>query len=84
MNDLLRPYLRKFALVFFDDILIYSATVTSHLTHLATVLQILCDNQLVANVNKCQFGTSQIEYLGHIVSAQGVPADPVKVTAIQV
>lgn len=64
MNDILRPFLRKFVLVFFDDILIYSATMTDHVRHLETVLGILVYNQFVANYKKCQFATSKIEYLG--------------------
>lgn len=48
MNDILRPFLRKFALVFFDDILIYS-TVHDHVVHLAKVLTSLQQNKLVAN-----------------------------------
>lgn len=44
MNDLLRPYLRKFVLVFFDDILIYSSTYVDHLSHLHTVLNLLVTN----------------------------------------
>lgn len=82
MNDLLRPHLRKFALVFFDDILVYNPDVSAHITHLDIVLQILADNQMVANLKKCQFGASQLEYLGHIISANGVAADPLKVAAM--
>lgn len=48
-----------------------------------TVLNILVSNQFVANFNKCQFGVSCIEYLGHIVSADGVSADPTKIETMQ-
>jgi hypothetical protein len=49
MNDLFRPFLRKFVLVFFDDILVYSKNVSEHLLHLEQVLSVLLDNCFVAN-----------------------------------
>ena len=68
MNDLFRPYLRKFILVFFDDILVYSKSWEDHLTHLHIVLNILATNELFAKELKCRFGVMQVNYLGHIIS----------------
>jgi hypothetical protein len=82
MNDLLMPFLRKFALVFFDDILVYSPTWDTHLDHLKQVLQALSDHQFFAKISKCQFGVTSVEYLGHIISADGVRADPSKLQAM--
>ena len=56
MNDLFRPYLRKFIVVFFDDILVYSKSWEDHLTQLQIVLQILLTNSLFARESKCRFG----------------------------
>lgn len=56
MNDILKPYLRKFVLVFFDDILIYSRSLEELMKHLATILSVLAENPFVANFKKCQFG----------------------------
>jgi hypothetical protein len=53
MNDLFRPHLQKFMLVFFDDILVYSHTWMDHLSHLHTVLQILSTNHLFVKKLKC-------------------------------
>lgn len=83
MNDLLRPYLRKFILVFFDDILIFSPTWSTHLKHLEQILKLLLQHQFFAKFSKCQFGVRSVEYLGHIISAQGVQADPSKLEAIK-
>jgi hypothetical protein len=82
MNDIFRPCLRKFVLVFFDDILVYSRNLADHLAHLHTVLQILQTNQLFAKGSKCRFGVPEIDYLGHIISADGVRADPTKLVAM--
>ncbi|XP_022007185.1 uncharacterized protein LOC110906345 [Helianthus annuus] len=82
MNDVFRPHLRKFILVFFDDILVYSPSWSDHLQHLALTLQLLRDHHLVAKMSKCVFGQSQVAYLGHIISAQGVSVDPSKIDAI--
>nr|KYP37785.1 Transposon Ty3-I Gag-Pol polyprotein [Cajanus cajan] len=66
MNDLLRPFLRKFVLVFFDDILVYSESFTVHLFHLRSVLQLLSENHYQAKLSKCVFGVQSVAYLGHI------------------
>ncbi|XP_026417003.1 uncharacterized protein LOC113312466 [Papaver somniferum] len=82
MNKIFQPHLRKFILVFFDDILIYSPSLEDHVLHLQITLQILRENQLFANFSKCCFGQSELEYLGHIVTANGVKADPAKISAM--
>ncbi|XP_061347982.1 uncharacterized protein LOC133293431 [Gastrolobium bilobum] len=83
MNDVLRPFLRKFALVFFDDIMIYSKSKWEHLGHLRLIFEVLRSNSLVCNRKKCSFGKDQMEYLGHVITAQGVSADPSKVQAMR-
>jgi hypothetical protein len=83
MNTVLSDYLRKFALVFFDDILIYSTSLSAHVQHLRTVLQVLRDNKLYAKLSKCSFAQEEIEYLGHIISEAGVATDPSKIAIIQ-
>jgi len=69
MNDVLRPYLRRFVLVFFDDILIYSSSWAEHLQHVAIVLRALQDHHLHLKRSKCSFGASSVAYLGHVISA---------------
>jgi len=79
MNHVFKPFLRKFVLAFFDDILVYSRTKEDHLVHLQMVL---LHQQLYAKEVKCRFGCSEIEYLGHIISADGVRADPKKTASM--
>ncbi|KAJ3689395.1 hypothetical protein LUZ61_018559 [Rhynchospora tenuis] len=82
MNNLFKPYLRQFVLVFFDDILIYSKTMSDHVVHVEKALQVLADNRLFAKLSKCEFGVSHIEYLGHIISEEGVATDPHKIDSM--
>jgi hypothetical protein len=72
MNHIFKKKLRKFLLVFFDDLLIYSKTWEDHLKHLDEILSIMEDQSLYAKESKCEFGMTNILYLGHVVSAQGV------------
>nr|XP_009797113.1 PREDICTED: uncharacterized protein LOC104243599 [Nicotiana sylvestris] len=83
MNDIFRPCLRRFVLVFFDDILVYSPDWEAHLEHLELVLSLLRKYQLVAKRSKCLFGQQSVDYLGHVIYAQGLSVDPAKIAAIQ-
>jgi hypothetical protein len=60
MNSIFDPYIRKFVLVFFDDILIYSSCLSTHKKHLATVLLTLRNYDLKAKLSKCTFGQAQV------------------------
>ena len=82
MNDILQPFLRKFVLVFLDDILIYSPTWETHLDHLRKVLEQLRAHQFYLKTSKCSFAQTEIEYLGHVISQQGVATDPTKTSAM--
>lgn len=81
MNNKFRPYLRKFVLVFFDDILVYSKIVGEHVGHLKTVLKFLQHHQLYAKFSKCVFECQEVEYLGHVISKR-VKADPSKILSM--
>ncbi|CAM8905618.1 unnamed protein product [Rhodiola kirilowii] len=83
MNSVFRPFLRKFVLVFFDDILVYSCSWQDHLKHLHQVLSILQLHKLFAKPSKCDVGRHELVFLGHIISAKGVAVDPSKIDAIQ-
>lgn len=78
MNEVFRPLLREYVLVFFDDILIYNRNLSDHLLHLTEVIKLLCPNELKLKKSKCLFGQYSVEYLGHVITAQGVAVDPKK------
>lgn len=82
MNSLFRPFIRKFVLVFFDDILVYSSDLQSHLNHLDCVLRTLQQADFRLKASKCIFGQRRIEYLGHFVSRRGVEPDSSKIQAM--
>jgi hypothetical protein len=83
MNCTLAPLLRKCVLVFFDDILVYSATFSEHLEHLRKVLQLLAHDKWQVKLSKCNFARQQLSYLGHIISAKGIATNPSKITTVQ-
>lgn len=75
MHDVFQGELRKIVLVFFDDILIYSPTWEEHMNHLRRMLTLMKENQLLAKKSKCAFGQEKVEYLGYIISTEGVATD---------
>ena len=82
MTDLFRKYLDDFALVFFDDILVFSKNTPDHHVHLRKTLDILRLAKLYAKKTKCAFFVDKVAYLGFIVSKDGLLADPAKIDAV--
>ena len=82
MNQVFCPYLDRFVIVFIDDILVYSRSELEHERHLGLVLQTLRWYQLYAKINKCEFWLSQVGFLGHVVSTDGIYVDPKKVEVV--
>jgi hypothetical protein len=83
MNEIFAPLIRKFVLVFVDDILIYSRSMEEHACHLAEVFSLLEAHQLFVKRSKCSIAKQSLEYLGHIIGAEGVSTDPAKIEAVQ-
>ena len=83
MDDILRPFTNSFVVVYLDDILIFSQTWEEHLHHIRRVLQTVRKHKLCANLEKCTFGMTQVQYLGYIIDEQGVHVDPAKIQVIR-
>ena len=82
MNNLFQPFLRKFVLVFFDEILLYSKTWEDHFIHLEKDLSISKSNQFYVKMSKCMFSKEEVSYLGHVISKEGVKVDTEKIKSI--
>ena len=83
MNQIFLPHLRKFILVFFDNILIYSSNLNQHLSHLRTAFEILKSHQLCVKLSKCTFAAKKVEYLDHIICGEVVRTDSKKVETMR-
>ena len=82
MNSVFMPELDKFVVVFIDDILIYSKSKEEHAEHLRIVLQRLRDHKLYAKFSKCAFWLEEVQFLGHVLSTEGIAVDPSKVEEV--
>ncbi|RDX81576.1 Retrovirus-related Pol polyprotein from transposon 17.6, partial [Mucuna pruriens] len=83
MNHVLRSFIEKFVVVYFDDILIYSKTLDEHVKHLHVVLNTLRENKLYGNLKKCSFCLDSVVFLGFVISSKGISVDEEKVKAIR-
>ncbi|GJW57080.1 putative reverse transcriptase domain-containing protein [Tanacetum coccineum] len=81
MNRVCKPYLDKFVIVLFDDILIYSKTKEDHEVHLSLVLELLRKEKLYAKFSKCEFWLQEVHFLGHVVNQNGIHVDSSKIEA---
>ncbi|CAI7770064.1 unnamed protein product [Closterium sp. NIES-54] len=83
MNHILRPLLAECVVVYLDDILIYSRDMKQHIEHLRRVFDILRREKLYVKLSKSEFALKKVQFLGHMVSAQGFHDDPKKIEAIR-
>jgi hypothetical protein len=82
MNDIFREWLDGFMVVYIDDILVYSHFMEEHVEHPQKVFQRLKENKLYAKFEKCEFGVTEVDFLGHRITQEGLKMDGHKVKAI--
>ncbi|XP_021979251.1 uncharacterized protein LOC110875362, partial [Helianthus annuus] len=83
MNQVCKPYLDQFVIVFIDDILIYSKSRETHEGHLRAILKLLKEEKLYAKFSKCEFWTREVQFLGHVVNEKGIQVDPTKIEVVK-
>ncbi|CAI7786515.1 unnamed protein product, partial [Closterium sp. NIES-54] len=83
MNHILRPLLDECVVVYLDDILIYSRDMKQHIEHLRRVFEILRWETFYVKLSKSEFALKKVQFLGHMVSAQGVHVDPKNIEAVR-
>jgi len=83
MNQVLKPFIRKFVVVYFDDFLICSKIEVAHYNRVREVLIVLKANELYINLKKCSFLTDKLLFLGYVISVDGIHVDEDKVCAVR-
>lgn len=83
MDNILREYIGKICLVYLDDIIVFSRSLEEHSAHLTKILQAFQDNNLKVQIHKCEFFRKEVNFLGHVITPEGVKPNPDKIKVVQ-
>nr|GFC44952.1 putative reverse transcriptase domain-containing protein [Tanacetum cinerariifolium] len=83
MNQVCKPYLDEFMIVFINDILIYSKDEKEHEEHLKAILELLKKEELYAKFSKCEFWILKVQFLSHMINNQGIQVDAAKIESVK-
>jgi len=76
MNTVLAKFLDIFVVVYLDNVMIFSQTLEEHVDHVKQVLDALNEASMIFNLSKCELFATEVRFLGHIVSSDGVQSNP--------
>ena len=82
LNDIFKDHLQKHAIIYLDNIIVYSSTYEQHIKDVKAVLDTLRKEKIYAKTSKCEFFKKEVKFLGHIISSNRIMPDPDKVEAI--
>lgn len=82
-HEVLKPFIGHFAVVYFDDFLVFRRSESEHLIHLRQIFEVLWEQKLNLNPKKCRFFTNQVLFLGLVISSEGIQAGKEKGKAIE-
>jgi hypothetical protein len=83
MNHILRTFIDRFAVVYYDNILIYNKGLNEHIDHFRRVFNVLIKESLYDNLKNCDFCMKNIVFLGYVISAKSIEMNEVKLKAIK-
>jgi hypothetical protein len=83
MDSIFHEKLDEFVIIYIDDILVYSKTTKKHKENLEYVLSKFYENNFFVNTAKNEFAQEEMDFLGHILSWEGVKLDPKKLQTTQ-
>lgn len=83
INEILRDYINRICVVYLDDILIFSTSLEEHLISLEKIFKKLAEHNLKIQADKCSFLKKDTEFLGHILTKEGIKPNPSKVEDIK-
>jgi hypothetical protein len=83
INEVLHSFIGKFAVVYFNNILIYNKSLDEHIEHLHVVFCVLREAHLYVNLERCTFCTDRVIFLGYVVTPWGIDVDEAKIEAIK-
>lgn len=83
MNHVFRPFISKFVAVYFNKIFVYSRSENDHLEHLRQLFAKLREQHLFENIKKCELLLSKLNFLGYLISKDGIKVDEGKIEAMR-
>ncbi|EAL58294.1 pol protein, partial [Wolbachia endosymbiont of Drosophila ananassae] len=82
INTVLKEEINKICVVYLDDVLIFSTSFSEHVGHIHTIFKKLSKANLKIQINKCKFFSKETQFLGHVLTPEGVKPNPEKVNSI--